>query len=97
MKPILAKECMFSSFPQAILNPLQGFLNAIAYGGVCHSFCGWVGRKLRASEDAYVSSWSGEYIDVDFRVSRGKIHQSKRSQMKNNSTPATATEDVCER
>ncbi len=73
--------------PQAILNPLQGFFNAMAYGGVCHSFCGWLGRKLRPSEDPYVSSWSGEYIDVDFRVNRGKIHQSKRSQAKN-STPS---------
>lgn len=77
--------------PQAIFNPLQGFFNAMAYGGLCHSAWGWLSRKLHPSEDPYVSSWSGEYIDVDFRVNRGKIHQSKRSQIK---TPPERVESV---
>ena len=62
---------------QAILNPLQGFFNAIAYGGICQTFCSWLCTKLKR-KDPYVSSWSGEYIDVDFRVSRGRIHCSRR-------------------
>ena len=63
---------------QAIVNPLQGLFNAIAYGGVCTSFWVWFRAKLKSREIPYVSSWSGEYINVDFRVSRGKIHHSKR-------------------
>ena len=65
------------SLTQAILNPLQGFFNAIAYGGICQTFCSWLCTKLKR-KDPYVSSWSGEYIDVDFRVSRGRIHCSRR-------------------
>ena len=65
------------SHTQAILNPLQGFFNAIAYGGICQTFCSWLCTKLKR-KDPYVSSWSGEYIDVDFRVSRGRIHCSRR-------------------
>lgn len=65
------------SLTQAILNPLQGFFNAIAYGGICQIFCSWLCTKLKR-KDPYVSSWSGEYIDVDFRVSRGRIHCSRR-------------------
>ncbi|XP_064385154.1 G-protein coupled receptor 143-like [Halichondria panicea] len=64
---------------EAILNPLQGLLNAIAYGGVCTTFCTWVRNKYSSPENLYVSSWSGEYIDVDFRVNKGKIHRAKRA------------------
>ena len=60
------------------MNPLQGLFNAIAYGGVCTAFWTWLCRKFKSLETAYASSWSGEYIDVDFRVGRGKIHHTKR-------------------
>lgn len=80
---------LVSLLVQAILNPLQGLLNAIAYGGVCYSLCAWVRHKLSDSyQEPRVCSWSGEYIDVDFRVSRGRIHQSKR-QVKTPSVPPT--------
>ena len=67
-----------SVFLQAIVNPLQGLFNAIAYGGVCTTFWTWLCRKFKSLETAYASSWSGEYIDVDFRVGRGKIHHTRR-------------------
>lgn len=67
---------------QAIVNPLQGLLNAIAYGGVCTVFWSWCCRRLKTMENTYISSWSGEYIDVDFRVSRGKILHAKRRETK---------------
>ena len=80
--------------PQAVLNPLQGFFNAIAYGGMCHGFCGWLNRKFHPSDNPDVSSWSGEYIDVDFRVSRGKIHQSKRSQVETPPAPPATNSGI---
>ena len=70
---------------RAVLNPLHGMLNAIAYGGVCQ-WCGsclkqcliWSASCLLLPRDPRLS-WSDEYIDVDFRVGCGNI-QSKRSQ-----------------
>ena len=67
--------------PQGILNPLQGFFNALAYGNICQ-FCSTCCENLRGlcckRVDPYISSWSGEYIDVDFRVDRGNIKRTSR-------------------
>ncbi len=72
-------------YVQAILNPLQGMLNALAYGGVWQLCSGCLKQRLvtsmSCSHETRGYSWSREYIDVDFRVGRGRIH-SKRSQTK---------------
>lgn len=65
--------------PQAVLNPLQGFLNVIAYGGLCQWCYSEVKQRMRSRPvEPCVVSWSGEYIDVDFRVGRGNIRRSNR-------------------
>lgn len=64
---------------EAVLNPLQGFLNVIAYGGLCQWCYSEVKQRMRSRPvEPCVVSWSGEYIDVDFRVGRGNIRRSNR-------------------
>jgi ocular albinism type 1 protein len=69
---------------EAILNPLQGLFNAVAYGNLGVACYGWL-RQLCLRRSA-VGHFSGEYIDVDFRVGRGNIHSSKTSKRRNSNT-----------
>lgn len=68
---------------EALTNPLQGLLNALAYGntfqGMMRCFSA-IKKKLEDTGSKY-SSWSGEYIDVDFREGRGSIKQNQRNKL----------------
>jgi hypothetical protein len=71
---------------EALFNPLQGLFNALAYGNTFHCLKnGWTSTKNKCRDLRFkgtVTSWSGEYIDVDFRKGRGKIltnHQFKKA------------------
>jgi hypothetical protein len=69
---------------EAILNPLQGLFNAVTYGNLGVVCYGWL-RQL-CSRSGSVSHFSGEYIDVDFRVGRGNIHSSKTAKRKSSNS-----------
>ena len=60
-----------------MLNPLQGLFNAIAYGNLGAVCLDWSRQVCRDS--GAVAYFSGEYIDVDFRVGRGSIHSKSRT------------------
>ncbi len=64
-----------------MLNPLQGLLNAVAYGNMFESIWNcFKSFKTKMENSAKFSSWSGEFIDVDFREgTRGRIGTAKRS------------------
>jgi ocular albinism type 1 protein len=67
---------------EAVLNPLQGLFNAIAYGNLGVVCLEWLRQVCRRS--SALAYFSGEYIDVDFRVGRGSIH-SKRTKRQGSS------------
>ena len=76
LSPSLSLSLPLPLSMQAILNPLQGLFNAVAYGNLGVVCFDWL--RQCCSRSNRLSYWSGEYIDVDFRVGRGNIRSSKR-------------------
>lgn len=71
----------YYTVPQAAVNPLQGLLNALAYGNTCQ----WLSKgfnslrnKISERYNRSYSGSSGEYIEVDFRKDRGSIWTNQR-------------------
>ena len=62
------------------MNPLQGLFNALVYSNTVTAtkkLCRFMKTRLSV-RGAMGTSWSGEFIDVDFRNGPGKIEHAQR-------------------
>ena len=70
---------------QAVVNPLQGLFNALVYSNIVTAtlrLCKFLKMRL-TSRGTMGTSWSGEFIDVDFRNGPGRIEHAQRRKSHN--------------